>query len=73
MKITKADIELQSRFADTADSNGFGTTQAKAKCSNEQIARLLKLNLIKVCRGVHCIGQKDHAGFVRGGTYYCKA
>ena len=48
MKITKADIELQSRFADTADSNGFGTTQAKAKCSNEQIARLLKLNLIKV-------------------------
>ncbi|AAQ17837.1 hypothetical protein Aeh1ORF171c [Aeromonas phage Aeh1] len=73
MKITKADIELQSRFADTANSNGFGTTQSKARCSNDQITRLLKLGLIKVCRGVHCIGQKDHGGFVRSGTDYCKA
>lgn len=72
MKVTKQDLELQSRFADTCDGWGYATTQAKAKVSNEQIKRLLKLELIKVTHSVNCIGQKDHNGFVRSGTHYCK-
>ncbi|ADM80149.1 hypothetical protein phiAS5_ORF0306 [Aeromonas phage phiAS5] len=73
MKITKVDIELQSRFVDKGDSYGFGTTQSAAKCSTAQIERLLKLGLIKMCRDVKCVAQKDFRGFVRSGTHYCKA
>lgn len=72
MKITKDDIMMQSRFVDKPNTYGFGTTQSDAKLSREQIARLLKLNLIKVCRQVNCIGIADHRGFVRSGTHYCK-
>ena len=73
MKATKQDLELASRFADKANSYGFATTQGDAKCTNQQIEKLLKLGLIKVSRGVHCIAQKDFRGFARRGTHYCKA
>ena len=73
MKITKVDLDMQARFVDGPDAYGFGTTQSAAKLSNSQISRLLKLNLIKVCRAVYCVGQTDHNGFVRSGIHYCKA
>lgn len=49
-KITDEDRALRERFVDEPDSYGFGTTQSEARCSNEQIKRLLKLGLIKMCR-----------------------
>ena len=52
MKITKVDLDMQARFVDGPDAYGFGTTQSAAKLSNSQISRLLKLNLIKVCRAL---------------------
>ena len=72
-KITDGDRALRERFVDEPDSYGFGTTQSEARCSNEQIKRLLKLGLIKMCRRNSCVGLKDHHGFVRSTTYYCKA
>lgn len=72
MKVTAADLELQSRFVDYPNAHGFGTTQSDAKLNNKQIDRLLKLKLIKVCRAVRCEGLTDHNGFKRSGTHYCK-